>query len=242
MLPPLGIQSWCFREFKKPEQVIPMLRECGVDRIELCGVHINPADPAMEHVLKAYNDAGITVSSFGVHGFGADEAAARKVFEFACKADFPTISADLQPGGLDVVEKLCAEYGKKIAIHNHGRHHRLGPVWALEDLFAQSSPNVGLCLDTAWMLDSGSNPVDVAKKFKDRLCGLHVKDFVFDRAGRPEDVVVGEGNLDLNGLVAFLTEMAFAGYVTLEYEGDASNPVPALKQCVAAIGKAVAKA
>ena len=67
------------------------------------------------------------------------------------------------------------------------------------------------------------------------LCGVHVKDFVFDRAARPEDVVVGTGNLDLPAFQQKLTEVGFTGPAILEYEGDVDDPVPALTECVAAI-------
>lgn len=227
----LGIQSWCFREFKETSKVIRALDECGVNHLEICPVHIDVKKNAAE-VLKEYTDAGIRISSFGVSYFTKDEEAARKVFEFAKMDDFSTIGADLGEGGLETAEKLCREYGKKIAIHNHGRKHTLGSVEALGKLFAKSSPNVGLCLDTAWMLDSGEDPVAVAEKFKERLYGLHIKDFVFDRAGKPEDVVVGTGNLNLEKLASFLSKINFGGYITLEYEGDKDNPVPALKKCV----------
>lgn len=229
----LGIQSWCFRAFKTVDQVVGGLRAAGVSHLEICGVHVDVAANAAQR-LKEYAAAGITLSSYGVNKFDTDEAAARRVFEFAAAAGFPTISADLADDGpsLKLVERLCVEFGKKIAIHNHGRRHDLGTVAALERLFAKASPNVGLCLDTAWALDAGEDPVAVAGKFGTRLYGVHVKDFVFDRAGRPEDVVVGEGNLDLPGLVAKLREVRFDGYLTIEYEGDENNPVPALQECV----------
>ena len=161
--------------------------------------------------------------------------------EIARLAGFKTLSADFKDdAGLVVAEKLSAEYGRKLALHNHGRHHRLGAPWAIDALLAKSSDRIGLCLDTAWMLDSGFDPVEIAKKYQKRLYGLHIKDFIFDRAGNPEDVVVGTGNLKLKELADFLKSIDFDGYVTLEYEGDAANPVPALKQCVEKIRAAFA--
>ena len=239
----LGIQSYCFRGFSEPARIVEGLRACAVDQLELCGVHWNPeGDVTPGDALKPYQNAGVSINAFGVHGFTEDEAVARVVFEFAKAAGFATISGDIrEPAGLTVAEKLCEEYGKKVAIHNHGRKHRLGSIAALEDLFARSSANIGLCLDTAWMLDSREDPLAAARKFRERLYGLHVKDFVFDRAGKPEDVVVGSGNLDLDGLAAFLADSGFDGYLTLEYEGDVQNPTPALQECCDAIRDAFAK-
>ena len=91
------------------------------------------------------------------------------------------------------------------------------------------------------MVDSGENPLAVAEKFRDRLYGIHIKDFVFDRSGRPEDIVVGTDNLDLDGLASFLTATSYDGYLTLEYEGDVNDPIPATKQCVKAVQESFAK-
>ena len=70
-------------------------------------------------MLGIYAAAEVTISAAGVCRFGSDEAAARRIFEFARDAGFSTVSADLQPGGLATAEKLCEEYGKRIAIQNH---------------------------------------------------------------------------------------------------------------------------
>ncbi|MBN2047771.1 MAG: sugar phosphate isomerase/epimerase [Anaerolineaceae bacterium] len=237
----LAIQSYCFRVYDQTPDLINALKACGVSKVEVFPGHF---DPTKNDNPQAYLDelaaGGIQMSAFGVIGI-QDEASARKVFELAKLAGFSALSADFKLENLPLAEKLSEEYGIKLAIHNHGRHHRWGPVWALEELFSRSSANIGLCLDTAWMLDSGDDPVAVAKKFQDRLYGLHLKDFVFDRAGKPEDVVVGTGNLDLKGMMSFLKEINFGGYLTLEFEGDYEAPIPATKECVEAIRQVCAE-
>jgi len=238
----LAIQSWCFRGFKANPDVIAKLKLCGVANVEMCGFHIDPQSGDAAAAIGTYRAAGIGFTAYGVHYFNEDEAVGRRVFGFAKAAGCTTISAHVPVAALPLVERLCREYAIRIAIHNHGRKDRLGPVWALEDLFKISSPNIGLCLDTAWMLDCGEDPVAVADKFADRLYGLHVKDFTFDSAGRPHDVVIGTGNLDLPGLMTVLLRRSWGGNLTIEYEGDVDNPVPALTQCVAALRSSLAKA
>jgi sugar phosphate isomerase/epimerase len=105
----------------------------------------------------------------------------------------------------------------------------------LAQVFKNTSDRIGLCLDTAWAMHAHEDPIAMAEQFGDRLYGLHIKDFVFDRAGQHKDVVVGTGNLDLGKLNATLKAVDFDGVAVLEYEGDVSNPVPALSECVAAI-------
>ena len=109
----------------------------------------------------------------------------------------------------------------------------------LAQVFASTSPRIGLCLDTAWALDAHEDPVAMAEKFADRLYGVHLKDFIFDRAGRQSDVVIGEGNLDLPKMLALLEANERTASVIIEYEGDIANPGPALTQCVRKINAAL---
>jgi sugar phosphate isomerase/epimerase len=77
----------------------------------------------------------------------------------------------------------------------------------------------------------------MVEKFADRMHGIHVKDFTYDRARNPSDVIIGTGNLNLPKLMATLKQINFSGPLVIEYEGDEKNPVPALKECVAAMKK-----
>jgi sugar phosphate isomerase/epimerase len=102
----------------------------------------------------------------------------------------------------------------------------------LKYIFGRTSKRIGLHLDTAWAMDAKQDAVKMAEQFADRLVGVHVKDFVFDRAREPKDVIIGEGNLDLPKFMSLLKRIDFAGPLVIEYEGDEQNPVPALSKCV----------
>ncbi|HQL08653.1 MAG TPA: sugar phosphate isomerase/epimerase, partial [Lentisphaeria bacterium] len=65
--------------------------------------------------------------------------------------------------------------------------------------------------------------------------GLHFKDFLYSPARQPQDVIVGEGNINLPALIAALKEIDYNGYAALEFEGDVENPVPKLRKCVEAV-------
>lgn len=236
----LAVQSYCFRGFKTNPEVARLTREIGVAAIELCGVHAKFGEPAtFPEVLAAYRDAGVAVVSIGVETIDGDEAKARHRFEFAraAGARFMSVSFPLRglAAALRAAERLAAEYDLRLGIHNHGGRHWLGNADALDWVLGQCGERIGLCLDTAWALDSKEDPVALVRRFGGRVHGLHLKDFVFDRAGKPADVVVGSGNLDLAGLREALGAVGFAGYAVIEYEGDVGNPVPALQQCVGAL-------
>lgn len=239
----LGVQSYCFRGFKDNKVVAGMVKECGLDRIELCAVQCDFTDTSrFRDVIAAYKDAGVEICSIGVQGLNNEAEKERKYFEFLKMAGIGIMSVDFNPDTVPAAyrtaEKLADEYDVKLAIHNHGSRHWLGTEQILSHVFKNTSPRIGLCLDTAWALDSRHDPLQMAAKFRDRLYSVHLKDFVFDRAAAPQDVILGEGNLKLKGLLEILSGNGFSGEMIIEYEGDVENPVPALKKCVEAVRKA----
>ncbi len=238
----LSVQTYCFRNFTDNATVAQMVKECGLAGVEIFGygIHGDYADPTtFPAVAQIYKDAGLNLDAIGVVTFEGDEAKERKYFESvtASGANLISCSFDIEklPQCLRTAEKLCEEFDCRVAIHNHGGWDWLGNTSALKWIFGQTSDRIGLCLDTAWAMAASEDPQKMAETFADRLYGLHIKDFVFDRAGKPEDVVVGTGNLDLKTLVNFLNNQENIGWVALEYEGDADAPVPAITECVNAV-------
>ena len=232
-----GVQSYCFRHFKDNTDVARKVKEIGLDRIEVCAVHADFTDAsAHEQVIQTYRDAGVQIVSIGVQTFVNDPDKERTYFEFARKAGCRFISANFQPGthreAIDTAAGLAREYGMRVAIHNHGGYHWLGNSQMLNHIFSFAPKEIGLCMDTAWALDARQNPLEWADQYRDRLFGLHYKDFTFDEAGKGHDAVVGTGNLNLPALLDKLDANGFDGYAVIEYEADPENPVPALKNCV----------
>jgi len=240
----LGVQSWCFRTYKTNLEVIRELNKCGVNAIELCGVHADFKNPAVfDEVIRTYRRAGVKILSIGVQGLRGDAKVEENYFRFARKAGakFMSVTFDMStlPRCLQVADRLAAKYKIKLAIHNHGGYDWLGNMTALDYVFRQTSPRIGLCLDTAWAMDAGHDPVKMIEKFGQRLYGLHVKDFVFGPDGKGEDVVVGAGNLDLKALFKAAKKAKFKGFTVIEYEGDVEKPTPAIKKCVQRVRKAI---
>ncbi|MFW6059755.1 MAG: sugar phosphate isomerase/epimerase family protein [Phycisphaeraceae bacterium] len=235
----LGVQSFCFRGFKDNAKVAQMVRELDLDRIEVCAVHADFSDLAgWKNIVKTYNDAGVQIVSIGVQTFTGDPKE-RDWFECAKAAGAKYISAhfnvDSFQTAVPATAKLCEEYGIQIAIHCHGGYRFGGSPDVVGHLMELGGPNIGLCLDTAWCMQIGprqGDPLAWVDQFSDRLYGVHVKDFTFDRNAQWNDVVVGTGNLDLPAFMQALEKKNFAGYIVLEYEADVNDPVPALKQCV----------
>jgi sugar phosphate isomerase/epimerase len=235
-----GVQSYCFRHFKDNAQVAAMVREIGLDKIEICGVHADLSDPeGFKAIVDVYRKAGVSVISLGVQTF-TGSANEEKYFECAVVAGAKHISCHFCPDSflkaIPMVREWSRKHGVRVGIHCHGGYNFNGNPDTLKYLLGLGSPEIGICMDTAWAMQIGphqGNPVEwVRNYFPGRIYGIHYKDFVFERNGQWQDVIVGEGNLDLPALIAALDETGFDGMCVIEYEADVENPVPALKRCV----------
>jgi len=241
----LAVQSYCYRNFKTIPALIGQIQALGLSRTELCAVHVDFGDEAVfEPTIAQFKAAKIQIASIGVQYFKGEPEVEEKWFKFAKAAGARMISAsftvDSTPGSYRMVEKFAEKYDLLVGIHNHGGYDWLGNGTVLGHVFANTNERIGLCIDTAWCLQARQDPVKWAEQFSGRLFGAHIKDFIFHRDGKPEDVIVGTGNLKLREFLALLGKAPKGTTaVTLEYEGDVENPNPKLKECLTKITEAL---
>lgn len=220
----LGIKSYSFRDITEIPDLLAAVKECGVDGIDLSACHVNYEDiDQQDSLIEQCHDAGIRISGIGVANLKCEEAFNRRFFSFAERAGCGLVSCSFEPqdhlSTLKMISGFCDEYGVRAAIHNHGGRHWLGNPTALRYIFANCGKEIGLCLDTAWCLQAGGNPLEWLDIFGERLYGVHFKDFTFSREGKPQDVVVGQGALDLPDFLEKFGTLPFEGSAVIEFEG-----------------------
>lgn len=239
----LAIKGFCFRGYKDNQTVAEKLKACGVDKLDISGPQCDFRNPDVhDQVIKTFSDAGVKIVGIGAVGLKGDEGD-RQYFEFCKKAGCRTVSCAGDPqtffDALKQADQLAQEYDMVVGIHNHGGKHWLGNSQMLRYVLKDVSDRCGLCIDTAWCIHAGEDPVKWVEEFGPRVHAVHFKDFVFDRHGKHEDVVVGTGALDLPAFVKALQAADFDGPAAIEYEADVDNPVPALTKCVDEMRKTI---
>jgi sugar phosphate isomerase/epimerase len=245
MKQPIAIQSWCLRAFKPLPQFLEQLKSIGVSATELCGIHADfNAPPTFPAIADQFSKAKVQIVAIGVEAMTGEPNHDRSKFEFCKAVGAKNMSFTFSPdvwfdGKIKNVERLADEYDIRCGIHNHGGGDWLGNAAILKHVFSRTTKNIGLHMDTAWALAASQDPLQWTEQFADRLSGIHIKDFTFDRAAHPSDVIIGSGNLDLPKLITLLKKINFSGPLVIEYEGDESNPQPALTQCVAVLKKLI---
>lgn len=241
---PMGIQSYTLRNFNLTE-ALRHIEGLKLHYVEFFGAHFSPdsTDAHLKEMQAQLDRAKLKISAHGVNGFSKDHAANRKLFEFAKRAGFKTITADPAPDSFDSLDKLCEEYQIRIAIHNHGPGHRYDKLADVQQAVKNRHKLVGACIDTGHVLRSDEDPVKWAAELAERVFALHIKD-VKERKSQTHDVVIGTAHLDLVALFKTLRKIKFPadGSMSLEYESNPQNPIDDVKQCLTAAAEAIGKA
>ncbi|MBI1902214.1 MAG: sugar phosphate isomerase/epimerase [Planctomycetia bacterium] len=221
------------------------MERLGVRYVEFFGAHfpLDSSDEKIADMQATLKKAKLSIRAHGVNGFGKDHESNRKIFEFAKRAGFKTITADPAPDSFSSLDKLVAEYKIRIAIHNHGPGHRYDKLKDVASAVSGHHELIGSCVDTGHVLRSAEDPVKWIRELGKRCHALHIKD-VAEMQDRTHDVIIGKGHLDVVGVFKALKEIKFPadGSLSMEYESNPDNPVEDVRQCLAIAAEAIGKA
>jgi inosose dehydratase len=235
----MGIQSYTLRGVDF-DTALQMTQKSGLHYWEAFQAHVPLTDSrsTIADMLARFRDHAITLDSWGVQGFTADEAAARKAFDFARMCGVKTISADPAPESFAILDRLVAQYGINIAIHNHGPGARYDKLASVLAAVQGHHPRIGACVDTGHALRSAEDPVEWVRRLGKRVYGVHLKDV----KGTTQFTEVGKGDLRTVELFRELNRLKYPWLVALEYEEHEKDPGPYVNECLVATQDAIAKA
>jgi len=224
-----GVASYAFRNFTRA-QMIAFLKQLNVLALNAKDVkdHL-PTDPQQQAVAVAdYTTAGIKLHAAGTIYFPKDEDAdIRAKFEYCKRAAIPVIVAgDPAPETLPRIEKFVKEYDIRFAIHNHGPEDKLwhSPQDVLKAV-KNMDPRMGCCIDVGHTARAGADVVQSIREAGPRLFNVHMKDLASFQS-KESQVDVGEGAMPVKKIFEALIAMKYQGFVDLEYEIHADDPMP----------------
>ena len=238
----LGIQLYSLRGYPVDE-ALQHAKDLGFQFVEFYpGMYPITSTPEQITAMnKRLAELGLTISGHGVHAFGGDAAANRKVFDFAKAAGIKILGADPAPEAFDSLDDLVKEFDIRIAIHNHGPKHRYNKVVDVLRAIEGRDERIGACADLGHYLRSGERPVEVIRLLKGRLYGVHLKDFA-EMQDKTKGVILGKGHIDVPAVMAALVAAGFPadGPLSIEYEENPQNPLADIKACAQAARDAIA--
>ncbi|ABF43312.1 Sugar phosphate isomerase/epimerase [Candidatus Koribacter versatilis Ellin345] len=225
----LGIASYTFRNFSRA-QLIGYLKQLNIKSLNAKDAkdHL-PSDPQQEAAAVAdYRAAGIELHAAGAIYFPKnDDADIRAKFDYCKRAGIPVLVAgDPTVEELTRLEHFAKEYDIRVAIHNHGPEDKIFPsplevLKAVKDL----DPRMGCCIDVGHTVRTGTDVVQAIRLAGTRLFNVHMKDLtsVIDKESQ---VAVGDGILPIRAIFEALLAIKYTGFVDLEYEVHADDPMP----------------
>ncbi|MDB4915426.1 MAG: hypothetical protein JWM95_3070 [Gemmatimonadetes bacterium] len=227
----LGVASYSLREFPL-DKALEMIKALHTPYVNFKSVHVpyekTPAElAALRRQIEA---AEFQIVGGGTITFDKDtDADVEKYFAYAKNAGMPTIVCTGAPSVLPRVARFAKQYDIKVAIHNHGTEDKNFP--SPFDVLAHVSKmdsHMGLCIDIGHTVRTGTDVVKAVLAAGPRLFDMHAKDLT-DFSTRDSQVAVGEGKIPIPAIFRALQTIQYAGYVNLEYEINAKDPLPGMQ-------------
>lgn len=128
--------------------------------------------------------------------------------------------------GMTEAARIAGGYGLPVSYHPHTGTHVEQPHEV--DRFLEST-EIGLTLDTGHAAAGGDDPLDLLKRWGDRVNHVHIKDIVqapVDLASAQSTpfgmadaaTALGEGELDLDGVMTALAARGYRGWIVVEQD------------------------
>jgi len=238
----VGTAAWCFNQFSFYE-AIDKTASIGMGNIEAFeGQRVMPGaeikldtaltDEVISQIRVKLDQSTVKLTSIYIHDIPGDEAACRRIFEFARKLGVAFIVSEPAPEALDVIERCCNEYNINLAIHNHPKGS--SRYWNPEEVARVCQgrgPRIGACGDTGHWLRSGLKPADAFRILGKRLLAVHLKDLNV-AAMDAHDVPWGQGCGELELALRTLRELRITpALFAVEYESEMDNNLPRVEEC-----------
>jgi sugar phosphate isomerase/epimerase len=231
----LGVASYSLRKFPR-DRAIEMIKALGTRYVNLKSVHLPYELPPAELAAarREIEAAGLQIVGGGTITFSRDtDDDVRKYFEYAKGAGMPVIVATADAAILPRIERFAKQYDIKVAIHNHGPEDKRFPSpYDVLKHVRTMDPRMGLCIDIGHTVRTGTDVVRSIADAGPRLLDMHAKD-LRDLTAKGSQCIVGEGAIPIAAIFQQLQTMRYTGYVNLEYEIDADDPLPGMKQSFA---------
>ena len=196
------------------DELKAMLSKNNVEMMSVCvGANFIYKD-ALEDELAHIEEVARLAKEVGVSYIGICGGAIRA--KGVQESDYQLLAE-----GLDMAKAVIESYGIKASYHPHLGSMAEAPD-QIDKLFALTS--IDICPDLAHIAAGGGDPLEVVKKYYDRISFMHLKD-LDDNGFAP----LGTGSVDIKAVIKYLKERGYEGDWLVEVDGYAGDPVEACK-------------
>jgi sugar phosphate isomerase/epimerase len=209
--------------------------EAGFDAIDIWDAHCDwrrvGHEDDIEQIKGACSQFDLAITSYAGGLNAADMGNVEKLLKFMKQLGTGVYAggvwgADL-PAVWPRVDELCGRLGLRFGFENH-------PEKSVEEILEKIDggkwKNVGVALDTGWCGTHGVDAVEAAKRLREKLFIVHLKDV--KGAGGHETCTLGEGVVNVEGVVRELVKSGWEGTFCIEHEPFDRDPMPEVVESV----------
>lgn len=239
----IAVQTWSMHKMTLV-QTLERIKSLDIDGVELfpgqklggkypdakVGPSLNPEQIA--YLKKILKDAGVKPVSFGVTG-GGSEKNIEAICKFAKEMGITRVLTEDPVASWQIWDRIGKKYGVTMCVHHHSM---TSPNQYWEPMVlakytsgydnVKANPDIG-----HWSL-CAIDPVEGLKTLRGKYASLHFKDQKEFGVPKNQCVVLGTGAFDMKAILSELDSQGFDGFLTLENENIASDPMPVIKACV----------
>jgi inosose dehydratase len=255
---PVGVTSVKDLFYLTPGDILQTLREiagAGYEGVELFDGNLAEFAGEPEVLRAALDDAGLALVAVysGANLVFAEILAEelwriRKACEWASAlgAEYLVVGGGarrVEPAGdadysrlalaLDEVASIAEGHGLEASFHPH-----LTTIVESPDQVerALGASRIGFCPDTGHLQAGGGDPVQLVRDYRDRIPYVHMKDI--DAQGT--FVPLGDGVLDVAGVLDVLRETGYDGWIMVETDGWPGDPGEGARRSIATLRELLA--
>lgn len=196
---------------ERPQELRQLLRELGLQLVAVYSGANFIFDEILEEELWRIRRAAVLAAELDaeqlVVGGGAKRSTGTSDDDYSRLAD-----------ALDRVAAIAEEHGLRASYHPHLSTIVETPE-QLERVMSRS--RIDFCPDTAHLAAAGGDPVELVRRYADRISYVHVKDLTTDPLAF---LPLGEGQLDFAAILAELEEAGYDGWITVELDAFDGAP------------------
>lgn len=214
------------------ETVADDIANAGFQAVDIWTAHCHwqhHGEQHREQVKDICARRGLAVSSYagGLQIDGAADLDAPFAF-------MQRLGAPLFAGGINglpdnelaaAVNDVCEKYDMRWGFENH-------PQKTADEILSKIGhgryDRCGVALDTGWCATQGLDALEAAKRLRDYLFILHLKDV--EAVGGHDTCALGEGVVPVENVVRYLVESGWQGTICIEHEPYDRDPMPEVRR------------
>ena len=209
------------------------IANAGFDHIDIWTAHCHYLahhDSDYLEVVKGLCSAyDFTISSYAGGLRPTDPADIEAPFRFMKRLGAPLFAGGIfgemsAEKAMPHIQAACEKYEVRYAFENH-------PETSIEEILGKTGHGrfnrIGVALDTGWCARQGIDAVEAAKRLRDHLLIVHLKDI--DKKDRINTCTLGDGMVPVEKVVRYLIEDGWEGSISIEHSPFNRDPLPEIK-------------